>query len=82
MLVVCTSCMYKLYVLVVCTGCMYWLCGLVLCTNNRIWIPYNCVELIFGMVHPSTFKHIKTQLVFDSWSILCQTLGSSSVTDG
>ena len=48
---------------------------------NRIRIPYNCVELIFGMVHPSTFERLKTQLVF---SILGQTFrpwGSSSVTD-
>ena len=22
------------------------------------------IELIFGMVHPSTFEHLKTQLVF------------------
>ena len=36
---------------------------------NRIRIPYNCVELIFGMVHPSTFERLKTQLFFfDSWS--------------
>ena len=34
--------------------------------DNRIRIPYNCVELIFGMVHPLTFERLKTQLVFVS----------------
>ena len=28
-------------------------------TSNRIRIPYNCVELIFGMVHPSTSERLK-----------------------
>ena len=43
--------------------------------HNRIRIPYNCVELIFGMVHPSTFERLKTQLVFfNSWSNV-STLG-------
>ena len=59
---------------------MYYLYLLVVVT--RIRIPYNCVELILGMVHPSTFERLKTQLVF---SILGQTFrpwGSSSVTDG
>ena len=42
----------------------------------RIRIPYNCVELIFGMVHPSTFERLKTQLVsFNSWSNV-STLGT------
>ena len=42
---------------------------------NRIRIPYNCVELIFGMVHPSTFERLKTQLFFfNSWSNV-STLG-------
>ena len=35
---------------------------MITCTNNnRIRIPYNCVELIFGMVHPSTFERLKTK---------------------
>ena len=35
---------------------------------DRIRIPSNCVKLIFGMVHPSTFEHLETQFGFVSWS--------------
>ena len=42
--------------------------------NNRIRVPYNCIELIFGMVHPSTFERLKTQFVFISSSNV-STLG-------
>ena len=48
---------------------------------NRIRIPYNCIELIFGIVHPSTFEHLKTQFLLVSSSNVFNPGGSSSVTE-